>query len=235
MNIVCIGDSWTWGAELWDRTISTEEEAIKIYGHDFTVKCMENHAYVDAHRWTTILSHSDDYEVENLGQSGASNRQILEALHDRLTLDTNIDIIVLVWTSQFRASIRSENWELKTIPQDRFISVTRPFADEEFVDIFYNELCTAHWLAKDIPIINVNAFYDNKVYNNVDRMIFADRTLLDVATEGKIKDISSSDWHWHANSMHDLIDFNLKRQGHPDENGHKLIAKYIDAKIKEYK
>lgn len=235
MKILCIGDSWTWGSELWDRTINTEEQAGKIYGHDFTVRCIENHKYVDAHRWTTILSLSGEYKVENLSASGASNRQLLEMLHDRLTLDDDIDMIVIAWTTQFRSSNRVHNWELKPRPQDRFVAVTQSFADEEFVDIFYNELCAAHWLAKDIPIINVNAFYDNNVYNNVDRMIFADRSLLDVATDGKIKDISESDWHWHANSMHNLADFNLKPQGHPDENGHRLIANYIDAQIKEYK
>mgnify|MGYP003706671661 CR=1 FL=1 len=235
MKVLCIGDSWTWGAELWDRSICTEEEAIIKYGPDFTVKCEKNHAYVDTHRWSTILSLSGEYQVENLSQSGVSNRQILEILHDRLTMDTTIDIIILAWTSQFRASNRRCDWELETNTHDRFVSVTKTLADDEFIDTFYNELCTAHWLAKDIPIINVNAFYDNKVHNSVDRMVFADRTLLDVATDGKIKDISSSDWHWHANSRYDLSDFNLKRSGHPDETGHKLIAQYIDACIKEYK
>lgn len=236
MKVLCIGDSWTWGSELWDRSICTEEEAIVKYGKDFTVKCTRNHSYVDSHRWSTILSRSGNYRVENLAQSGASNRQILEILHDRLLLDIDIDIILLAWTTQFRTSNRRTDWELKSRPVDRFVSGSQTFTDEEFIDAFYNELCTAHWLANGIPIININAFYDNKVHNSVERMIFADRTLLDVTTEGKIKNISTTDWHhWYANSKHDLIDFNLKRQGHPDETGHELIAQYIDGLIKEYK
>lgn len=231
-KIYCFGDSWTWGSELWDYSIDTVENAIKKYGDDFTVVCEKNHQYVMKHNWPFVLTQLGDYEVSNFGVPGSSNRQILEMLYYKLQTEEKPDIIIMAWSTQYRWSERKENHTHYSRPNDKFYPVLRADSDLYCEDNFYNEVCTAHWISNGIPIFNINAFYKNKTNNDFDdRIIFADKTMLKIASEGNIEEVGDTDWHYFAGTQHHIQSYNLKKSGHPDEVGHKLIAKYIHEQI----
>lgn len=233
MKISCFGDSWTWGSELWDNDIDTEENAMRHYGPDFTVACEKNHEYVMKHNWCGVLTSMGNYEVSNFAIPGSSNRQMLETLYYSLQNTEKPDIIIIGWSTQFRWSHRRETHTHESRPVDKFFPKVEDYPDLFFEDNFYNEVCTAHWIARDIPIININAFYKNKTNNEFDERInFLDKTMLELATDGELTDISKDDWHFIARRTSNLKSYNLKKSGHPDENGHKLIAEYIDKYIR---
>lgn len=232
MKIWCFGDSWTWGSELWDYNIDTVEKAIMKYGTDYTVACQKNHEYVMSNNWSSVLTQIGNYEVSNFAVPGSSNRQILEILYYRLQSDEKPDIIIIGWSTQYRWTDRKELHTHEPRPVDKFSPVVRDYNDLFFEDNFYNEVCTAQWIVKDIPILNINAFYKNQTNNLFDeRVKFADKTMLEIATDNKIKDISKDDWHFIASNKKNLESYNLKSSGHPNEIGHKLIAKYIHEQI----
>lgn len=232
MKIHCFGDSWTWGSELWDYSIDTVEKAIIRYGEDFTVTCEGNHPYVMKNNWGACLTQIGDYEVSNFAIPGSSNRQILETLYYQLKTEEKPDIIIIGWSTQYRWSERKEQHTHYPRANDKFDPVVRDYSDLFCEDNFYNEVCTAHWISNGIPILNINAFYKNRTNNTFDdRIIFADKTMLEVATEGKIEQVGDTDWHLFASTQHHIQSYNLKKSGHPNEEGHKLIAKYIDEQI----
>ena len=232
MIVWCFGDSWTWGSELWDNSICTEAEAINMYGEDFTVTCESNHPYVMKNNWSYCLQQLGDYEVSNFAIPGSSNRQILETLYYQLKSDRKPDIIIIGWSTQYRWSDRIFDHVSKQRPVDKFSSVTSNYSDLFYEDNFYNEVCTAHWISSGVPILNINAFYNNKTNNLFDnRVKFLDKTMLDIATNGEVKDITKLDWHLMYSTDENRYK-NLKSNGHPDEYGHKLIAQYIDKYIR---
>ena len=233
MKVWCFGDSWTWGSELWDTSIDTEENALRIYGLDYTVLCQQNHEYVMKNNWGSVLTQIGNYEVSNFAVPGSSNRQILETLYYQLQSDEKPDIILIGWSTQYRWSDRAPEHTSFSRPNDKFVPIVRDYADLFFEDNFYSEVCTAHWIANNIPIVNINAFYKNQTNNLFDeRVKFLDKTMLEIATNNKIKDVSKEDWHFLAGTKQDLDSYNLKKSGHPNEIGHKLIAEYIDKYIR---
>lgn len=233
MIIWCFGDSWTWGSELWNKEICSEDDALYHWGNDYSVACELNHDYVMKKNWGACLSKIGDYEVSNFAIPGSSNRQILETLYYQLKSEEKPDIIIIGWSTQYRWAERKNNHTSQMRAVDKFQSVLRDYPDLFYEDNFFNEVCTAHWLSNGIPIINVNAFYKNAINNDFDdRINFIDRTMLDIATNGMHTDITKEDWHLVAGETNGKERYNLKKSGHPDELGHKLIAEYIDKYIR---
>ena len=117
MILWCFGDSWTWGSELWDHSIDTEEEASRRYGSDFTVTCEGNHSYVMKHNWGGCLTQLGNYEVSNFAIPGSSNRQILETLYYQLKAEEKPDIIIIGWSTQYRWADRKEHHTYESRPR----------------------------------------------------------------------------------------------------------------------
>lgn len=233
MNIWCFGDSWTWGAELWDYTIASEFEAKKKWGEDFSVRCPENHNYVKMNRWSNLL----DGSVSNFSEPGLSNDQIVELIMHNIKTLSIPDIIIIAWSTQYRWTERRIDWNLDMQPHMRFEAQPFPSSlTDNFVrDLFHKQLLAVHYVCKKIPIININAFYPNKTNLPIDDDIyFCKKTMLNIATLGKYSDITQDDWHLDYvknNNNKYPRHKNLKSSGHPDETGHKLIAKYIQKEI----
>jgi len=241
MNIWCFGDSWTWGAELWDENImplSDYKEKMKIED-DGTCPWMyipENREYIINHRWSGILEKDYGYTVTNFGENGASNNQILERLIHALENENSFpDLIIISWTTQYRYTERVDNWKEKEDSFSKHQSHPTPnYSDCVFEDNFFHIVNTAFSVAHEhnLPILNINAFYKNKICNKFPKHIdFAEQTLLSACTNQTITDISKIDWHMVFSESNNKDEKWLRPMGHPNEQGHKLIAKYINEVI----
>jgi len=248
MNIWCFGDSWTWGAELWDDNIcplpvfkkkmETEENGV-----DSWMYIPENRNYVTSNRWTGILESDYGHTVRNFGENGASNNQILETLIHTLEHETSLpELIIISWTTQYRYTERVDDWKQKENSYSKHKSMPSPnWRDVVFEDSFFQVVNTAFSITHEynVPMLNINSFFNNKVCNKFPKHIrFADETLLSVSTDRSITDISKTDWHANLNNWKsklkksiDMSTFNLRPGGHTNEQGHKLIAKYINEVI----
>lgn len=248
MNIWCFGDSWTWGAELWDDNIcplpvfkkkmETEENGV-----DSWMYIPENRNYVTSNRWTGILESDYGHTVRNFGENGASNNQILETLIHTLEHETSLpELIIISWTTQYRYTERVDDWKQKENSYSKHKDMPTPnWRDVTFEDSFFQVVNTAFSIIHEynVPMLNINSFFKNKVCNKFPKHIrFADETLLSVSTDRSITDISKTDWHANLNNWKsklkksiDMSTFNLRPGGHTNEQGHKLIAKYINEVI----
>ena len=241
MNIWCFGDSWTWGAELWDDNIcplpvfkkkmETEENGV-----DSWMYIPENRNYVTSNRWTGILESDYGHTVRNFGENGASNNQILETLIHTLEHETSLpELIIISWTTQYRYTERVDNWKEKEDSSSKHQSHQTPnYSDCVFEDNFFHIVNTAFSVAHEhnLPILNINAFYKNKICNKFPKHIdFAEQTLLSACTNQTITDISKIDWHMVFSESNNKDEKWLRPMGHPNEQGHKLIAKYINEVI----
>lgn len=229
-TVWCFGDSWTWGSELWDETICSEHEAQQRYGFDFTLKCKENHSYVYGHRWSGILNRHSILNVLNFGEPGCSNEAIVEIINHTInTLQYYPDYSIISWTSQSRETTRKKDWKDIDNPSFRFISEQSTLTDDEQEAKFLTEVCAANFLLSKSKVINIDAFHTNKThYPLPDFIYYKKETLLGIATEYKFPEITSytKELHWNY-SEKNIKSVNLKGNGHPDENGHKLIANYF--------
>ena len=256
MNIWCFGDSWTWGAELWDDNICPlpiykEKMGMIDDGVDSWMYIPENRNYVTSNRWTGILESDYGHTVRNFGENGASNNQILETLIHTLEHETTLpELIIISWTSQYRYTERVDDWKRKENSYSKHKSMMTPnWRDVTFEDNFFHIVNTAFSVAHEhnLPMLNINSFFNNKVCNKFPKHIrFTDETLLSVASNGTITNIPKTDWHIEFKRFYlkilgkiikesldmSTIDMsNFKDGGHPNEQGHKLIAKYINEVI----
>ena len=97
MKLVCIGDSFTAGDELNDRTVS----------------------------WPYLLGNLLSADTINMGRSGAGNERIIKRTIDT-TFDGTTDIIVVAWSNPQRAEIADEDGVFTYWPSRNVKFVSKP-------------------------------------------------------------------------------------------------------------
>jgi len=75
-KILCIGDSFTFGEEL---------------------------PHPNTQSWPSLLASANNWNVNNMGKSGASNDRSVRILFDEI--DNNYDLIILSWTTYLRFEV----------------------------------------------------------------------------------------------------------------------------------
>jgi lysophospholipase L1-like esterase len=204
--IYAVGCSFTYGAELADR----------------------------ADAWPSVLQNLLAREVTNLGKEGCGNTRIVKRALD-VVLD-NCDRLVISWTNPSRIEL-ADNYGIYDVWGGRYSPwVSNPDLQHRLDLIKYStlhdqpEYCYANWLRqivlvqsicklKQIPCVMFISHNANKLHieyhrryekllKNIDMEMFVDKTMFD----------STSEWLRHIPKM---------PYGHPDPEGHRIIANKV--------
>lgn len=152
MRLLTLGDSWTYGIELWDPELGPQE-------YYFPLEHSAHDTYRKAHAWPYRFGCHLDAEVINLGWPSASNDTISRRLMRWLAgegylsgRDAHELFVVIGWTGLERkdffindASIASR---FAYVPEQQWITVTPGWGDKHSVKeierlsrIYYEHFC----------------------------------------------------------------------------------------------
>lgn len=269
MKLIGCGDSWMWGCELVDPTVETLtiEEQYKQNLNDpesvFNKHYIpENKAFRHKHRYQNIIADNLGAEVIDLSRSGASNQYIERILLGFLAeegylqgKDTSDLLVLIGWTSPFRATFFTDN---ELVTSDLLPSFRDYIKDKDLYN-FYEYFTKHFWSTKQVLIeysslvyrvqsilkaLKIKyqmhqVFFDNYHFHKLEDTKLKNRLFDDKTNKAnKIWDgIDSKFFVDKDNSAYtyllDTKENDVMFASHPNVKGHKILAEYFTNHLKE--